>query len=1122
MESVYAKFEECKNIHIGPKIYLTGENKLSNKFLEVDCLETIITDLQGYLRSQYRNRQAWICTQPWASNEECHINDFFIPLDIGPVTLNDQGWFIDRNTVISMEELFQTDRCLHPPKRILIQGESGSGKSTLLRKLTVDWATQKDGYLSHFILVFLLQLKYMDLDIHDALENQILKLTHLDGYKDLIWDYIRKHQHEILFLLDGYDEMPNEYKKTGTFDRLCKGITIPEACVVVSCRPQATIDIMKHYDKKFAVKGFSQNGIDKFVSVFIQRQSKTNNNELKPFGDFLYEFLSCSKPTVKSLTQNPLTLNLLCTLLKEKYLLNTVSNSSRLATGIYLGICHCFYKRTLLRKNKNCENLKNFEKTFKELGWLCLKAVKTKQYVIQMNDFYCCISKDFIHELGLFHETNNGYIEVLHISFIDFLAAFYLKLQCFDDDKCFKQEINEIIEKSNTSPKILPLEMFIFLCGLLQDLSYKFFNNLPEDFYKTLNSHEIVNHLSFMIQECGDSDDNIIAIQKFLPEHLILDQILTLHSFTNIIPGLSMILAHKHCTVKSIIISSDTILSCCLTGRDAFYQLLGGLCRNTSIKSVDVRMFTSYGNFENFSNRENIKSAFREFCQFGLSNKKLTSLNMKCDFNFEDIAKEVFGLLKTHTTLKNIILESTNKSVSTDSMIIERIMDALKDNSNIESLTLKGFYYFNDSWNKFPFILENCKLKHLSISVIQEVGFIQRMKKYLPHNRQNSLAYVSGINSIFKSFSKKACMLECLDFTGTLLLPSDIENLARALEYATCIKSLKLFDSCIKFKHLHPILYAISESFSVVNLFIGCGQNLYAKDVSVRLICKLLMKKIMKELSFRGITYCISSISLLKDLIYSLNRSHLDTLCFIQCSFVLDNNSNLNTKKSLIFLNSSDINQNLSIRIKTLKSLYIFTSVIIDNEKINCIKQIEAFKHVSNLKELNLTGDSTIIEDSLFKQFCCCLSNFQHLESLILQSCRFQIDDDDVCINAYKLNICKIPLKWIEFKGCSFESKDPKKTFFSQFAIIILNTQNIRDFLCSWVNLFGSNHTNSDFMREFLSSLKITHSVRIHVKNWPKDFINDIFTSCKSCSHLRISTEWDKMHELDCLLLNPP
>ncbi|XP_067140078.1 nucleotide-binding oligomerization domain-containing protein 2-like [Centruroides vittatus] len=1117
MENSTVMLKQCKNIYVNSNFYIVDKSKEPDTVLETDYSETLITDLQGYLRTEYRNRQAWICTQPWISDKECHISDFFVPLDINPVTLNDQGWFIDRNTVVSIEELFQNDRRFHPSKRILIQGESGSGKSTLLRKLALDWAMQKDGYLSHFTLVFLLQLKYMDLDIDDALKDQILLKNFEEGYKGIIWDYIRKHQHEVLFLLDGFDEMPYEYKKTGTFDRLCKGVTIPEACVVITCRPHAMTEIIKHCDKKFAVKGFNQKGSDKFVSHFIQRQFKTDDNNTKLFGEFLLEFLSCGKPVIiKSLTENPLTLNLLCTLLKEKYMLNNVNNSSKLTTGIYLGICQCFYQRTLLRKQMNCEN-NSFERLFKELGRLCLKAVKTKQCFIRVDDFDFSFSKKFLCDIGLFQHTDNGCIELLHQSFMDFFAAFYLKMQCLDDIQSFKKEICDIVTESNVGSLMLPLEVFIFLCGLLQERAHIFFNSLPKDIYCRLNSHELVNHLSYLIQECGNSDENMLAIQKFFPEHLILDRILTLHAFTNIIPGLSLILSHKHCTVKSIVISSDTILSCCLNGRDAFYQLLGSLCRNKSIKSVDVRMFTSFGNFENFSNRENIKYAFREFCKFGLSDKELISLSMKCDFSFEDVAQEVYELLKSHTTLQNISLVSTNKGLSAELMAIERILDALKDNSNIESLSLTGFCYHHNSWKKFEFILENYRLKHLELSITQEINLIEKMKKHLHSISQHSLTYVSALDSMFKSFSSKTCALESLDFIGTLLSSSDIINLSEALESNTSIKSLKLFNSCAKFKHLHPLISAISKS-SITDLFIGSSVYLNARDKSVRLLSGLLTKENLVKLSFSGIKFCILDYDLLKNLANNLNISCVKMLNFIQCSIILSYKSNADIKTMPDY---KDIKKLLPIKMNNLESLHLHLSINVNNFQESWVKQIESFKKALNLKELNVTGDSTVIEDILFEQICSCLLNFKHLEKLTLQSCHFKIDDDDVCLNAYKLLTIQLRLKWIEFKGCCFESKNSKKSFFSRLAVITLNTQHICDFLFSWVNLFGNSPLINGFVSEFFSSLKINHSIRIHIKNWPKDLINNIYILCNNCQHLKMNIIWDKMHEMDCLLLNP-
>lgn len=121
-------------------------------------------------------------------------------------------------------------------RRILITGESGSGKTTLLRLMASDFLAEEHplSLLRHAILV---NLNRFDPTQHFSLEDLLLEsiksqsaragVELTPGQTGLIASWLRQDESKskmALYLLDGYNEIPRDYKSgRGGFDELLGG-----------------------------------------------------------------------------------------------------------------------------------------------------------------------------------------------------------------------------------------------------------------------------------------------------------------------------------------------------------------------------------------------------------------------------------------------------------------------------------------------------------------------------------------------------------------------------------------------------------------------------------------------------------------------------------------------------------------------------------------------------------------------------------------------------------------------------------------------------------------------------------------------------------------------------------
>ncbi|XP_038076092.1 NACHT, LRR and PYD domains-containing protein 3-like [Patiria miniata] len=189
--------------------------------------------------------------------------------------------------------------------RVLLKGRPGSGKTTVIKKITYDWSSLEESgdessqleaeaaksdnnqesksrsAFSKFTLLFPLKVNQMthDKSIVDSISRQILardtKVSKV-GLKN----FIETRQEEILFLLDGLDEIPASVFEEGdnVLKDLLTGRILRRCCVIVTSRHHRAHQLLKSYPHfaKVETTGFGSRERDSYVKkYFASAQDQT-------------------------------------------------------------------------------------------------------------------------------------------------------------------------------------------------------------------------------------------------------------------------------------------------------------------------------------------------------------------------------------------------------------------------------------------------------------------------------------------------------------------------------------------------------------------------------------------------------------------------------------------------------------------------------------------------------------------------------------------------------------------------------------------------------------------------------------------------------------------------------
>ena len=303
---------------------------------------------------------------------------------------------------------------------IVIEGAPGIGKSTLAWELCRKW--EEYASMKAYSLVILLRLR--EKRVQNISDLSSLFYAYQRTNKMSLVDEVQNNQGKgVLFVLDGFDELPKSLQSEGVLVDLVQKSILPKSTVLVTSRPAAMDRLLTIsgpvIEKRIEILGFSQESVEEYAaSVFSSSKA-----ELEGFKSYISR---SSNPAINSLMYVPLYAAFIVIIYKS-----TTSKGSlpRTITQLYTQLCLTILNR-YLEANTEHSSVRKFEKLpdalykqFLELSKLAYEGFEREDVI-----FYSDIGEHF----GFLDAVPDLYggreisFNFLHLTLQEFLAAYHI------------------------------------------------------------------------------------------------------------------------------------------------------------------------------------------------------------------------------------------------------------------------------------------------------------------------------------------------------------------------------------------------------------------------------------------------------------------------------------------------------------------------------------------------------------------------------------------------------------------------------------------------------------------------------------------------------------------------
>jgi len=264
---------------------------------QTDVISNIVALSDGYPSSSVDNLACFLqkrYTNPCFMESSKFNIDFNVPvsddLNIALIEINEED-HIEKSTFFDYYSLLlkqegcyskqflnsYSDIVVENCRVILIQGYPGSGKTFLAKRMCMKWANGE--LLQTFTHVIFLQLR----DEMVATAETFYKIIQL--YMGPLSEKIAQRIYEkngrgILFILEGWDELPEVRRHSSLFTHLISGDLFPEAVIVITSRPSAIRSLsFKAVNRRIEILGFTEQQVKKIIDHYFINLNR--ENELK-------------------------------------------------------------------------------------------------------------------------------------------------------------------------------------------------------------------------------------------------------------------------------------------------------------------------------------------------------------------------------------------------------------------------------------------------------------------------------------------------------------------------------------------------------------------------------------------------------------------------------------------------------------------------------------------------------------------------------------------------------------------------------------------------------------------------------------------------------------------------
>ena len=192
-----------------------------------------------------------------------------------------------RKTPIDLEAVLEPPDGKRNLKCVFVEGAPGIGKSTFALELCRRQKEIKS--MKKYSLVILLRLREKGIQSIQTVGMIFETICQHDKHLQqcLSEEVTTNGGDKVLFILDGFDELPMHLRKDSFFSKLIRGEYLPACTVLVTSRPSASADLLKcikNY-KHVEVVGFTKDKIEDYAKSMLDDRPEMLKDFLKYISD---------------------------------------------------------------------------------------------------------------------------------------------------------------------------------------------------------------------------------------------------------------------------------------------------------------------------------------------------------------------------------------------------------------------------------------------------------------------------------------------------------------------------------------------------------------------------------------------------------------------------------------------------------------------------------------------------------------------------------------------------------------------------------------------------------------------------------------------------------------------